>query len=141
MLRLLVLLLLLANGAYFAWSKGLLAPYGFAPVSQSEPQRMAQQIRPEAIHILSTPGAASAAASAPAASGSSPLSTVTNTTTTATTITTTATTSTRAAASVTLASAPTSASAGATECLQAGLFNEEQTAVLRERLQALCGAC
>ncbi len=89
MLRLLVLLLLLANGAYFAWSKGLLAVYGLAPASQSEPQRLEQQIRPEAIRILSTPGAASAS---PA------------------------------------------------ECLQVGIFNEEQTAVLRERLQSVLPA-
>ncbi len=52
MLRLLVLLLLLANGAYFAWSQGLLRPYGFGPSQQSEPQRIAQQLRPEAIRIL-----------------------------------------------------------------------------------------
>ena len=133
MLRLLVLLLLLANGAFFAWSKGLLAPYGLAPASQSEPQRLAQQIRPEAIRILSTPGAASTSTTAaPAASTSSPLSTST-TTTTATT-----TTPTSAGVSATLASA--SVSASPTECLQVGLFNEEQTAVLRERLQSVLPA-
>jgi hypothetical protein len=52
MLRLIVLLLLLGNAAYFAWAKGLLAPWGLAPVQQSEPQRLAQQIRPQAIRIL-----------------------------------------------------------------------------------------
>jgi hypothetical protein len=52
MLRLLVLLLLLANATYFAWAQGLLAPVGFAPVQQSEPQRMAQQIQPEAVRVL-----------------------------------------------------------------------------------------
>ncbi len=111
MLRLL-LLLLLANGAYFAWSQGLLAAYGLAPASQSEPQRLTLQIRPEAIRILSTLGAAST--STAAAPASSPLSTDTSTT---------ATTSTNAA-----------------ECLQVGLFNEEQTAVLRERLQSVLPA-
>jgi hypothetical protein len=53
MLRLIVLLLLLANGAYFAWSQGLLAVWGLAPAQQSEPQRLAQQIRPEALRIAS----------------------------------------------------------------------------------------
>ena len=53
MLRLIVLLLLLANGAYFAWAQGLLAAWGVAPAQQSEPQRLAQQIRPEAVRILS----------------------------------------------------------------------------------------
>ena len=52
MLRLIVLLLLLANGAYFAWAQGLLADWGVAPVQQAEPQRLAQQIRPEALKIL-----------------------------------------------------------------------------------------
>ena len=52
MLRLFVLLLVLANGLYFAWSQGLLRAYGFAPVVQAEPQRLAQQIRPEALRVL-----------------------------------------------------------------------------------------
>ncbi len=52
MLRLLALLLILANGVYFAWSEGMLRAYGFAPAQQREPQRLAQQIRPEAVHLL-----------------------------------------------------------------------------------------
>jgi uncharacterized caspase-like protein len=52
MLRLVVLVLLLANGGYFAWRQGLLADYGFAPAAQAEPQRLAQQIRPEAMRLL-----------------------------------------------------------------------------------------
>ena len=47
MLRLAVLILLLANAAYFAWSQNLLAPWGIAPAQQTEPQRMGQQIRPQ----------------------------------------------------------------------------------------------
>ena len=54
MLRLVVLLLVLVNGTYFAWSHGLLRPYGWAPAEQSEPQRLKQQIRPEAIRVLGT---------------------------------------------------------------------------------------
>lgn len=53
MLRLLVLALVLANGAYFAWAQGLLRPYGLAPVQQTEPQRLTQQLRPEAVTLLS----------------------------------------------------------------------------------------
>lgn len=52
MLRFLVLILLLANGLYFAWSQNLLQPYGFAPAQQSEPQRVAQQVRPEVLRLL-----------------------------------------------------------------------------------------
>ena len=52
MLRLTVLLLVLANAGYFAWSQGLLASWGIAPAAQSEPQRLARQIRPEALRVL-----------------------------------------------------------------------------------------
>lgn len=52
MLRLLVLLLVLLNAGYYAWSQGMLRTYGWAPAEQSEPQRLTQQIRPEAIRIL-----------------------------------------------------------------------------------------
>jgi hypothetical protein len=52
MLRALLLALLLANAGYFAWTRGLLAAYGFAPAAQSEPQRLTQQIRPEAMRLL-----------------------------------------------------------------------------------------
>lgn len=52
MLRLIVLFLLLANGAYYAWSQGLLSAWGYAPPTQSEPQRMLQQIRPETLRIM-----------------------------------------------------------------------------------------
>ena len=53
MLRLLALLLILLNGVYYAWSHDLLRAYGFAPVQQTEPYRLAQQIRPELVRILS----------------------------------------------------------------------------------------
>lgn len=52
MFRLLVLVLLLANGVYFAWTQGLLQMYGFAPATYTEPQRLSQQIRPEAMQLL-----------------------------------------------------------------------------------------
>jgi hypothetical protein len=53
-LRFIVLLLLLANGAFFAWSQGLLSAWGVAPAQQAEPQRVAQQVRPESLRILAT---------------------------------------------------------------------------------------
>ena len=53
MLRLLVLLLLLANCLYFAWGQGFLATLGLAPAQQNEPQRMSQQIAPDAVRLLS----------------------------------------------------------------------------------------
>lgn len=66
MLRLLVLLLVLANAGYFAWSQGLLTEYGYAPVEQTEPQRLNQQIRPEAMQLLSDADAAPDTSPAPA---------------------------------------------------------------------------
>lgn len=53
MLRFFVLLLVLLNGLYFAWSHEYLRGYGFGPSPTGEPQRLSRQIRPEAIRILS----------------------------------------------------------------------------------------
>lgn len=52
MLRFFVLLLLLANGLYFAWEAGYLAGLGLAPTPQTEPLRLQAQIKPEAIRLL-----------------------------------------------------------------------------------------
>jgi hypothetical protein len=52
MLRLTVFLLLLANGAYFAWTRGYLAVLGLAPAVQTEPARMKAQIKPEQVRLL-----------------------------------------------------------------------------------------
>ena len=59
LLRTTALALLFANGAYFAWSQGLLAPVGLAPASAREPQRLQQQIRPEALRVTPATSAAS----------------------------------------------------------------------------------
>lgn len=96
MLRLVVLVLLLSNAAYYAWTHRMLAAYGLAPAVQSEPHRVDQQIRPEALVILSQQEA-SLARQPNLSAAASGLSTT-------------------------------------TECLQVGVFNEEQTVVLRDRL-------
>jgi hypothetical protein len=58
MLRLLVVLLLLANAGFFAWTQGWLAPVlSQAPASGRDPQRLAQQVHPERL-ILNAPAAA-----------------------------------------------------------------------------------
>lgn len=67
MLRLAVLLLLLANGLYYAWAEGLLQHWGLGPVAQNEPHRLAQQVRPEAIRVLSPEEARQLVANAAAA--------------------------------------------------------------------------
>ena len=53
MLRFFILLLLLANAAFYAWSHGLLLAWGVGPTQQSEPQRVRQQVQPEAVKVLS----------------------------------------------------------------------------------------
>ncbi|MDM0044600.1 sporulation protein [Variovorax dokdonensis] len=71
-MRLLLLVLVLANGIYFAWSHGGLAAFGFAPASlaEREPQRMSQQIRPQALVIRNDAKASPAPSESP--SGSAP---------------------------------------------------------------------
>lgn len=71
MLRALVLVLVLANLLYLVWVKSLLAPYGFGPANQAEPERLNQQIRPEAIQLLE-PGAAQPPAAAASGAASAP---------------------------------------------------------------------
>jgi hypothetical protein len=60
MLRLVVLVLMLLNMGYLAWGQGWLLPYGIGPTSQREPERLARQIHPEAIHIVRAEDMASA---------------------------------------------------------------------------------
>lgn len=91
-----MLALLLANASYFAWARGLLASYGFAPQVQAEPQRLQQQILPEAIQLLAT-GETAPGELPPVASSAAPAT---------------------------------------GQCLQAGLFSDEQASALRTRLQA-----
>ncbi|QEA12865.1 SPOR domain-containing protein [Comamonas flocculans] len=52
MLRLAVLVLLLANLGYYAWSSGQLQPWGLAPQSEGEPERLQRQIAPQNLELL-----------------------------------------------------------------------------------------
>src|SRR6218665_203548 len=74
MLRLAVILLLLANAGYRAWSQGLLRPWGLAPEAQTEPQRMHQHIPPPApaTPAPTPPAQPVAASTASTASGQTP---------------------------------------------------------------------
>jgi hypothetical protein len=53
-LRLLVVALLLANLGFYAWSRGGLAMFGTEPerFTETEPQRLQQQVRPQLLQIL-----------------------------------------------------------------------------------------
>ncbi|MCV0438621.1 MAG: SPOR domain-containing protein [Hydrogenophaga sp.] len=72
MLRWAVLLLVLANVGYFAWTQGQLDGLGLAPVEQSEPQRLAQQVQPEVVRLLNGPKGASTPDAEPAVAASAP---------------------------------------------------------------------
>jgi hypothetical protein len=61
MLRGLVLVLLLANGLFFLWSQGHLASLGLAPIDEREPERLSQQLTPDAVVLLNPPAPALAA--------------------------------------------------------------------------------
>lgn len=72
MLRGLVVLLLLANAALWAWREGWL---GIAPVGDDaarEPQRLAQQVEPHRLRLLNPPGSAPPPPPANAASDAAP---------------------------------------------------------------------
>ena len=80
MLRLIVLVLVLLNLGYFARGQGWLLAYGWGPAQQREPQRLAQQIHPEALTVLSPKAvaeqaAASAADAPPASAPAEPVAT------------------------------------------------------------------
>jgi hypothetical protein len=67
-LRRLLLLLLAANLAWWAWAQGWMRPWGIGPVQQQEPHRLERQIQPAALRVLSASEAAGVAmASAPGA--------------------------------------------------------------------------
>jgi hypothetical protein len=66
LVRTTVLALVAANALYFAWSHELLAPLGLRPDTSREPQRLAQQIKPEALRVAQT------ASDAPAATAEAP---------------------------------------------------------------------
>lgn len=62
MLRLLVLVLMLANIGFYAWTQGMLdGVVGAKAQGDREPDRLARQVRPETIRVLSPASAAMAA--------------------------------------------------------------------------------
>ena len=52
MLWLCAAVLLIANLLFAAWTNGWLQPWGWQPADPREPQRLGQQLRPEAMQLL-----------------------------------------------------------------------------------------
>jgi hypothetical protein len=76
MLRALVLALLLANGAFYGWSRGWFAPAWPAPrLGEREPARVAAQVNPERVTVLPPRAAGSAASPEPACVEAGPFDT------------------------------------------------------------------
>jgi hypothetical protein len=71
LLRWFVAVALLANLGYAAWSAGALGAVGLKPASERDPARLEQQVRPNALRVLSPQAAAAAVAESakPAAVG------------------------------------------------------------------------
>ena len=119
MLRMLFIVLLLANAGYYAWSQQLLAPWGLAPVQESEAQRLEQQIRPEDLRVVNGPGASPTPqpdpAPTPSATDGSPPE--------------------APSAPAVLTSSATPATSGV--CLQAGALDEAQAEAWRIAARAL----
>ncbi|MET1115867.1 MAG: SPOR domain-containing protein [Comamonas sp.] len=109
MLRIALLILLLANAGYFAWSQGALVSLGWAPVQHSEPERLRQQLKPEALRVL-PPVAAEDTAAAKAPAPVAP------------------------AEPTAPATAEGQAPTGPTQCLQAGIYDDDASDTLRRAL-------
>lgn len=110
MLRIALMILLLANAGYFAWSQGALASLGWAPQQHTEPERLQQQLRPETLQLQAPAPAETATATATAQGGTAPPQ--------------------PAPASVEAAAAP----AGPAQCLQAGIYDDNASDTLRRAL-------
>ncbi len=144
MLRAIVLVLLLANGGYFAWSHHWLEGMGLAPEQQGEPERLRQQVRAELLQVVpaqvqrAKAGKANAPVSAPPPAEANVVPPP---------LTPAAAIPSNAASPVgsaevasTTASAPEGAAANrqnATECLQAGIFDNGQAEALRRAAAVL----
>lgn len=118
MLRLLVFILLLANGAYFAWSHDMLGSWGLGIAAQSEPQRLEQQIEPQRIQILKSADATTPSNNAATASNPNPAAPPTSGTV------------------PTLSAEVKTANTSTSMCLQAGVFNDQQSKALKQALTA-----
>lgn len=149
MLRLILLLLLVANVGYGAWSQGWLAGIGWMPQDPAEPWRVTQQLRPEAIALGTNTaqpaptGAQPAVAPAPASSAApsapppSPQAEPPQTAQPSppAAATALAASAVAAAASPAPVAAPPAPAAPPALCLQAGPFDEDQAKALRSALR------
>lgn len=158
MLRFILLLLLVANVGYGAWSQGWLAGIGWVPQDPAEPWRVTQQLRPEAITLGTATASAQPAPAAPPsavapaptsspavpppapaqpepAQAAQPAAPADAATALASAAATGAAPAAEAAPATVAAPAPAAPPAPPALCLQAGPFDEDQAKTLRSALR------
>ena len=128
----LVVLLLVANVAWFAWSQGWLRVLGLAPTVQAEPERLERQVRPESLTLRPLDAASAAApAPAPASQASRPAPAPAPAPTPAVPA------QPAPAPEPPVAAAPPPPAPAPGVCLQAGVFNEQQADAVRRAAASL----
>lgn len=156
MLRSLVLILLIVNAAFFAWSKGWLNQVvGVQPDAQHELQRMGQQIHADKIVVLApgsakadkatrkagaTPADAMSGASAANAAASSAASAPSPATSPAASTASISPPQALATPNVSKASPSTATDSKDTKCVEAGPFNTSEYASLEANLKPILPA-
>lgn len=118
MLKWLVIALLAANAAFFAWTQGWLdGVVGVRALGDREPGRLAQQVKPDSVVILTPRAVAEATSTAAAATSAASAASV-------------------SALSASSASSPSGATVGAA-CLEAGPFTSPELTAAEAALGAL----
>ncbi|QNP47517.1 SPOR domain-containing protein [Diaphorobacter aerolatus] len=132
MLRIAVLVLLLANAGYYAWSQGMLRSMGWGPSVQVEPQRLNQQIEPQKMQVTPIkPGEQTAAVRVPAASTTAPATVAASNTPSAGAASSASAAAASAPATPPIPPAAASSAHVRTVCLQAGPLDEQQAQAWR----------
>lgn len=116
MLRFIVLLLLVANGLFYAWSNGYLSQWGWGASSQREPFRLNEQIEPGRVVVRQVDASAAPAMKVSTLANTSP--------------------SPSATASPASATTPFVAAVAPTICLTAGAFNDRQSTAIKQALDS-----
>ena len=118
LLRFFVFALLAANGLFYAWSHGRLSAWGLAKPTQSEPHRVTEQIEPERIVIRPVNNTATAPALTPTPAAP------------------TVTAALLASPSPTTPTPTPTPTPAPTNCLMAGVFDDQQSTALKQALDA-----
>ncbi len=136
MLKWLVMLLLAANLAFFAWTQGVLdSVVGVRAMGDREPGRLAQQVKPESVVVLTPKDVAAAASAASAASSGASAGSLSGASSSAS-----SSASSAASAGSSAGSSPTASPAVGSTCLAAGPFSGPELTAAEATLTGLLPA-